>query len=179
MKKRSCTAQGLELQGVSLVFAACTLLLRWGAISFRPVLCRGPPYLLWPVFGPWAECGEFNQVYSGLLTEQVLSPFPLELPSKLSGQEMWWSQSFMLVFWRLGPLVLVLKQAWEGYLQWSTGGGAWCKQIMQAVLLLGCFKQLAHSLCCYVWGRGRAPANSFVPREVSQWMLPLRGKLRG
>ena len=59
MIKRSCGTQGLELQEVSWcvvrVLCCCDL----AALSVRPVVCRGSPCLLWPMFGPWPACGKF------------------------------------------------------------------------------------------------------------------------
>jgi len=56
--KRSYSAQGLAFQGVSLVCAACALLLSF-ALSFKPVICRGSPCLLWAAFGFSPEYGKF------------------------------------------------------------------------------------------------------------------------
>ena len=69
MKKRPYTVQGLELQGVSLVCAACTLVLCLTALSLRPVVRTGSPCLQWGIFGLGHSVVSFNYVCSGLLVK--------------------------------------------------------------------------------------------------------------
>ena len=69
MEERSCSAQSLVLYGVSLVCAECALLLCFGCLFFNSVICRGFPCLLWAMFGPWPECGEFQLAVVCLLVK--------------------------------------------------------------------------------------------------------------
>ena len=67
MKNRPYIVQGLELQEVSLLYAACTLLLCYGCSVPRSVFCRVSPCLQWGVFKLWPEDVGFNEVCSCLL----------------------------------------------------------------------------------------------------------------
>lgn len=57
MKKRSCSAQGLELQGASLVCAACTLLSCSGCSVLYPSSQSSAEAVA--VFGSWPNSVEF------------------------------------------------------------------------------------------------------------------------
>ena len=139
MEKRSYTVQGLSLQEVSLVYAACALLLCFDCSIVNWVLCRVPPCLQWGVSGPWPEYASFNKLYFGLFAKRDLMLFPLKL--KLC--RILWSVGmvgvgFSAALLGKGSTVLILRytcqrKAVPAKHQRVWGCGAWCKQIKQLV----------------------------------------------
>ena len=97
-------------------------------------------------------------------------------PAEFSVWVAWCGQGFVLILWGRGLLCWV-RMSEKSSSTGAQGAGAWCKEIQQSVLALCSFLQVA--LCLY-WGRGRGRKchMSFVSREASPWILPLRNRLQ-
>ena len=144
--KRSCIAQGLAFQGVSLVYAPCTMLLCYGS-SFRSVICRSPLLLL-AVFGPWLECGEFS---IGVLW----SACEMRLVATFTATDT--LQNSLIGRYGVGGVYACFlgeKLHWNSASVNEKGSstrvqkdGAWCMQVRQPVLLLCRLPQMA--LCLW------------------------------
>lgn len=139
MEKILFTFQGLVLQEVSVVCAACSLQLYFDCSVFKSVLCRVPPCLQWGVFRPWPDCVSFNKAYFDLLAKRDLILFMLELKLCSSIIDMVGAR-FCAGFLGEGPIALVLRHTRHTRSTSQVWGiwecGTWCKKIQRPVLVL-------------------------------------------